>query len=116
MRLTMGIVPHKQYQTRDDVSPIVVRSSAPRQAMRHLHPLLRLPRTIGNRAVQRVLEAESEERHAKVTSVTSLRRLHLLLGPPLFDGKTRGGDKMPDSKKPEKKTAPDQPSDRGPCD
>ena len=112
----MGIVPHKQYQTRDDVSPIVVRSSAPRQAMRHLHPLLRLPRTIGNRAVQRVLQAESEERHAGLISPTSVRRFHLLLGQPLFDGKSRGGDTKPETTKSEKKTEPKQPSDRGPCD
>ena len=110
----MEILAQKQH--RAHVSAIVVRSTAPPQAMRHLHPLLRLPRTIGNRAVQRVLQAESEEHHAGVTSVTSLRRVHLLLGQPLFDGKSRGGDKKPETKKPEKKTEPEQPSDRGPCD
>jgi len=112
----MGIVAQTQHRAHDHVSPIVVRPSAPRQAMCHLHPLLRLPRTIGNRAVQRVLQAESDERHAGAISPTSVRRVHLLLGQPLFDGKPREGDKKSDTKKPEKKTEPERPSDRGPCD
>jgi len=112
----MGIVVQKQHQAHDHVSAIVVRPSTPSQAMRHIHPLLRLPRTIGNRAVQRLLQADGEERQAGVISATSVRRVHLLLGQPLFDGKPRGGDKKPETKRPEKKTEPEKPLDRGPCD
>ena len=57
----MGIVAQKQHPAHDYVSAIVVRPSTPSQAMRHIHPLLRLPRTIGNRAV-RLLQVDGEER------------------------------------------------------
>ena len=98
----MQMFAQKQPQAHDRGSAIVVRSGTPTHTMRHVHPLLRLPRTIGNRAVQRVLQASSEE------------RIHRLLGQPFFDGTRRAGDKNPETKKPEK--APEKAPDRGPCD
>ena len=113
----MGIFAQRQHQAHDHVSAIVVRPNTPSQATRQTHPLLALPRTIGNRAVQRLLQADGEERDAGVISATSVDRVHLLLGQRLFDGKSRGGDKKPETKRPEKThTEPEKLPDRGPCD